>query len=72
MQFQIILSGKNKKYNKLSAVELAIGKFIQLYLVGVGEFLICMQFSLSAKKKKKKERKKIRLIRRCILCHLLN
>ena len=50
MQFQIILSGKNKKYNKLSAVELAMGKLIQLYLVGVGEFLVCMQFS--AKKKK--------------------
>ena len=48
MQFQIILSGKNKK---LSAVELAMGKLIQLYLVGVGEFLVCMQFS--AKKKKK-------------------
>ena len=42
MQFQIILSGKNKKYNKLSAVELAMGKLIQLYLVGVGEFLVCM------------------------------
>ena len=40
MQFQIILSGKNKKYNKLSAVELARGKLIQLYLVGVGEFLV--------------------------------
>ena len=54
MQFQIILSGKNKKYNKLSAVELAMGKLIQLYLVGVGEFLVCMQFSAKKKKKKKK------------------
>ena len=58
MQFQIILSGKNKKYNKLSAVELAMGKLIQLYLVGVGEFLVCMQFSAKKKKKKKKKRKK--------------
>ena len=74
MQFQIILSGKNKKYNKLSAVELAIGKFIQLYLVGVGEFLVCMQFSAKKKKKKRKEKEKKKqiLIRRCILCHLLN
>ena len=63
MQFQIILSGKN---NKLSAVELAMGKLIQLYLVGVEEFLVCMQ--LSAKKKKKN----LTLIRRCIRCHLLN
>ena len=45
MQFQIILSGKNKKYNKLSAVELAMGKLIQLCLVGMGEFLVCMQFN---------------------------
>ena len=63
MQFQIILSGKNKKYNKLSAVELAMGKLIQLYLVGVGEFLVCMQFS--AKKKKKK---KIRLWSDAVFC----
>ena len=49
MQFQIILSGKNKKYNKLSAVELAMGKLIQLYLVGVGEFLGCMQFNAKTK-----------------------
>ena len=69
MQFQIILSGKNKKYNKLSAVELAMGKLIQLYLVGVGEFLVCMQFSAKKIKKKKKNQT---LIRRCILCHLLN
>ena len=53
MQFQIILSGENKKYNKLSGVELAMGKLIQLYLVGVGEFLVCMQFSAKKKKKKK-------------------
>ena len=38
MQFQITLSVKNKKYNKLSSVELAMDKLIQLYLVGVGEF----------------------------------
>ena len=37
MQFQIILSGRNKKYNKLSSVELAMGKLLHLYLVGVGE-----------------------------------
>ena len=62
MQFQITLSGKNKKYNKLSAVELSMDKLIQLYLVGVGEFLVCMQLN-----------EKIQtLIRRCILCHLLN
>ena len=72
MQYQIILSGKNKKYNKLSAVELAMGKLIQLYLVGVGEFLVCMQFSAKKKEKKKKKEKNQTLIRRCVLCHLLN
>ena len=61
-------SGKNKKYNKynkLSSVELAMGQLIQLYSVCVGEFLVCMQFN--AKKKKNQT-----LIKRCILCHLLN
>ena len=53
MQFQITLSGKNKKYNKLSVVELAMGKLIQLYLVGVGEFLVCMHFSAKKKQQKK-------------------
>ena len=51
MQFQITLSGKNKKYNKLSAVELAMGKLIQLYLVCVGE----LQFSEKKNKKKNKK-----------------
>ena len=46
------LSGKNKKYNKLSSVKLAMGQLIRTYLVCVGEFLVCMQFN--AKKKKKK------------------
>ena len=50
-------SGKNKTYNKLSSVELAIGQLIQLCLVCVGEFLVCMQFS-EEKKNKKKEKKK--------------
>ena len=63
------LLGKNKK---LSSVELAMGKLIQLCLVFVGEFLVCMQFNAKIKKKKKKKKKKETLIRRCILCHLLN
>ena len=58
------LSGKNKKY-MFNSVELAMGKLIQLYLICVGEFLVCMQFN--AKKKKIQT-----LIRRHILCHLLN
>ena len=53
MQFQITLSVKNKKYNKLSSVELAMDKLIQLYLVSVGEFSVCMQFNAKKKKKKK-------------------
>ena len=55
MQFQIILSEKNKKYNKLSAVEVAMGKLIQLYLVGVGEFSL---YAIQCKKEKKKKKKK--------------
>ena len=56
MQFRITLSGKNKKYNKLSSVELATGKLIQLYLVGVGEFSVCMQFNAKTKQKKNKNK----------------
>ena len=49
--------------NKLSSVELAVGKLIQLCLLCVGEFLVCLQFNAKIKqnktKKKKKKKKKI-------------
>ena len=43
MQFQITLSGKNKKSNKLYTVELAMGK--QLYLVCLEYFSVFMHFN---------------------------
>ena len=42
----------------MSSVELAMGKLIQLYLVFVGEFLVCMQFNAKIKQNKKKKNKK--------------
>ena len=45
------LSGKNKKYMYMfNSVELAMGKLIQLYLICVGEFLVCMQFNAKRNK----------------------
>ena len=44
--------------NKLSSVELAMGKLIQFYLVCVGEFLVCMQFNAKIKQNKKKKKQK--------------
>ena len=41
------------KYNKLSSVKLAMDQLIRIYLVCVGEFLVCMQFNAKKNKKKK-------------------
>ena len=42
----------------MSSVELVMGKLIQLCLVCVGEFSVCMQFNAKIKQNKKQKNKK--------------